>query len=97
MANSNSRFPYRRIRLRKDAYYYSDQEQEAEREILSRLTRNEGPAMAKLARRCLKEKMLERGIQAIAFAVAVCPGRREWIKLLQEYLDRTGNGKTGQV
>src|SRR5262245_50137984 len=61
-----------------------DQEMEL---IKNLLTEEDAARMACIARDCLGTGDLQRGIQAIALAVAVDSGRAEWRQLLDRYMD----------
>lgn len=63
------------------------EERQTERLIQSMLTPQHAERMAEIARTCLAQGDLQRGIQAIALAVAVDPGRPEWRHLLDQYMD----------
>lgn len=69
-------------------------EGEAIREMV---TPEQGAAMADLAGKCLQAGELQRGIQAIALAVAVEPGNPVWRKLLESYLERVEGGESALV
>ncbi len=64
-----------------------EQEQRVERLAQSLMTPEHAERMAQLARTCLAEGDLQRGIQAIALAVAVDPGRPDWRQTLDHYLE----------
>jgi tetratricopeptide (TPR) repeat protein len=58
-----------------------------DRLVQSLLTPEHAERMADLARTCLAQGDFQRGIQAIALAVAVDPGRPEWRLTLDQYMD----------
>jgi tetratricopeptide (TPR) repeat protein len=58
-----------------------------DRLVQSLLTPEQAERMAEVARTCLARGDLQRGIQAIALAVAVDPGRADWRQTLDHYMD----------
>jgi tetratricopeptide (TPR) repeat protein len=58
-----------------------------DRLVKSLLTPEHAERMAEVARTCLARGDFRRGIQAIALAVAVDPGRPDWRRTLDRYMD----------
>jgi tetratricopeptide (TPR) repeat protein len=100
MRKSSDNFPFATIPLQEgstplggsksDFVEYSQRRKErkcADRQVQSLLTPDYAERMAEVARTCLAHRDLQRGIQAIALAVAVDPSRPDWRKTLDEYMD----------
>jgi tetratricopeptide (TPR) repeat protein len=97
---SSDSFPFASIRLQEgsiplggsksDFLEYSRRRQEGKRTdrlVQSLLTPEHAERMAEVARTCLARGDLQRGIQAIALAVAVDPSRPDWRLTLDQYMD----------
>jgi tetratricopeptide (TPR) repeat protein len=97
---SSDSFPFASIRLQEglpplggsksDLIEYSRRRKEVKRTdqlVQSLLTPEHAERMAEVARTCLARGNLQRGIQAIALAVAVDPGRPDWRHTLDQYMD----------
>jgi tetratricopeptide (TPR) repeat protein len=100
VSTSSDSFPFASIPLQEgapsfegsksDLSEYSRRRQErkrADRLVQSLLTPEHAERMAEVARTCLAQGDLQRGIQAIALAVAVDPSRTDWRQTLDQYMD----------
>lgn len=107
MSASSDRFPFASIPLQEgdvpvegskaDIGEYLRRHKEVKRTdqfVASLLTPENAERMAELARTCLARGDLQRGIQAIALAVAVDPGRPDWRQTLDQYMDEVARDES---
>jgi tetratricopeptide (TPR) repeat protein len=100
VSDSSNSFPFASIPLQEGnpplggsksdflEWYRRDEEvKRADRLVQSLLTPEHAERMAEVARTCLARGDLQRGVQAIALAVAVDPGRPDWRHTLDQYMD----------